>query len=300
MALTEKQLSMRKVGGSDVATILGLNPFKTALELYYEKKGIIDPPDLSDNDHVEAGNVLEDGIAALAERRISRRDGRTVKLRRSNLTLSHPKYDWLTIHIDRDVVGEERGVELKNVGWRAASKWGPEETEEIPAYYKPQVHTYLLVKDYPVWTVAAYLGGGEMRLYDIARNKEWDQLIIEATHDFWYENVGKGIPPAFDPNLDRAVQAMKRIYPGTDGTTIEAPAGLAAWRDVRAEAKQIIAMNEKVVDGCDARILREMGSAALLNFDDGSQFTRRLVKRKAYTVEAAEYMDLRFRKAKEE
>jgi putative phage-type endonuclease len=300
MALTEKQLSMRKVGGSDVATILGLNPFKTVLELFYEKMGTIEPADLSENEAVEAGNILEDGIAALAERRISRRDGRAVKLRRSNLTLSHPKYDWLTIHIDRDVVGEERGVELKNVGWRAAVAWGADGTSEIPKYYAPQVHTYMLVKNYPVWTVAAYLGGGEMRLYDIERNKEWDQLIIDSTHDFWVENVGKGIPPDINPDADRAVQALRRVYPGTDGSTIVAPASLAAWRDVRAEAKQIIALNEKVVDGCDARILREMGSAAILHFEDGSEFTRKLVKRKAYTVEAAEYMDLRFKKAKDE
>jgi putative phage-type endonuclease len=300
MALTEKQLSMRKVGGSDVATILGLNPFKTALELFHEKMGFIEPADLSENEAVEAGNVLEDGIAALAERRISRRDGRPIKLRRSNLTIVHPKYDWLTIHIDRDVVGEDRGVELKNVGWRAAAKWGPEETEQIPQYYAPQVHTYMLVKDYPVWTVAAYLGGGEMRLYDIARSKEWDQLIIDSTHDFWFENVGKGIPPDINPDTERAVAALKRVYPGTDGTTIVAPSSLAAWRDVRAEAKATILKYEKVVDGCDARMLMEMGSAAILQFEDGSAFTRKLVKKKEYVVPASEYMELRFKKAKDE
>ena len=104
MALTKEQLAVRKVGGSDVATILGLNPFKSAVELYHEKRGTIDVDDLSDNLAVEAGNVLEDGIAELAASRMTRQWGRPVKLRRCNMTLSHPKYDWLTIHIDRDVV----------------------------------------------------------------------------------------------------------------------------------------------------------------------------------------------------
>src|SRR6185369_13191468 len=169
--LTTEQLAARKIGGSDVACILGLNPFKTALELYAEKRGELEPADLSENENVEAGVVLEDAIADLTARRMTRRLGREIKLRRCNLTLTHPKYDWLTIHIDRDVVGEDRGVEIKNVGARAARFWGEQDTDEIPDYYLPQPHTYMLVKDYPAWTVSGYFGGSDLRLYEIAANK---------------------------------------------------------------------------------------------------------------------------------
>src|SRR6185369_4652312 len=116
--LTTQQIAARKIGGSDVSCILGLNPWKTPLELYAEKRGEIEPEDLSENEAVEAGNIMEDAIAELTARRMTKRLGREIKLRRCKTTLVHPKHDWLTVHIDRDVVGEDQGVELKNVGWR--------------------------------------------------------------------------------------------------------------------------------------------------------------------------------------
>lgn len=300
MPLTPEQLAVRKVGASDVATIMGLNPYKNAVELYYEKIGAIEPADLSENEAVEAGIVLEDGIASLTERRMARRYGRPIKLRRCNLTLTHPKYDWLTVHIDRDVVGEERGVELKNVGWRVAFKWGAEGTDEIPDYYLPQPMTYMLVKNYPVWTVAGYFGGGELRLYEVERNKLWDEEIIESTHDFWHNHVLKGIPPELDYNSPRAIAALKRVYPGTDGTTQQAVIELEHWRDVRADAMAAKAKYEGVIEGANAHILHAMGESAILQFADGSAFTRKVTKRKGYEVPPCEFVDFRFKKAKEE
>ena len=53
------------IGGSDVACILGLNPWKTNLQLYKEKKGIVKPDDISDNPLVEYGTKVEEHIRAI-------------------------------------------------------------------------------------------------------------------------------------------------------------------------------------------------------------------------------------------
>lgn len=55
------------LGGSDVACILGLNPFKTNLQLYREKKGLVMPDDLSDNPLVQYGTKAEEHIRAMFE-----------------------------------------------------------------------------------------------------------------------------------------------------------------------------------------------------------------------------------------
>lgn len=294
--LTTEQLAARKVGGSDVPVILGLNPWKTALELYGEKRGELEPQDLSANENVEAGVILEDGIATLTERRMGRRLGRDIKLRRCNLTLSHPKYPWLTCHIDRDVVGEDRGVEIKNVGARAAMHWGEEDTDQIPDYYLPQPHTYMLVKDYPVWTVSGYFGGSDLRLYEIARDREFEGLIVEETHKFWHEHVLKGIPPAFDPGHPAATRALKRIYPGTNGAELIADAGLEHWKSVLQESDELAKRYEKSAELAKLHLLGAMGDAAILKFGDGLSMVRKKVARKAYTVEATEYIDARIKK----
>lgn len=53
------------LGGSDVACILGLNPWKTNVQLYREKKGLVEPADLSDNALVQYGTQAEEHIRAL-------------------------------------------------------------------------------------------------------------------------------------------------------------------------------------------------------------------------------------------
>ena len=298
MALTKEQLAIRKVGGSDVATILGLNPYKTAVELYHEKRGTLDLIDLSGNIAVEAGNVLEDGIAELAAAHMSRAWGRTVKLRRSNLTLVHPDYDWITVHIDRDVVGEERGVEIKNVGAQAARNWGPQGTDEIPDYYLPQPHTYMLVKSYPVWTVAGYFGGADLRLYEVDRSKEWDDLIVERTHDFW-NGVLEGVPPPIDLTDKAAERLVKRLYPGTDGTEqLCNSADLEHWFEVLRQAKAQIANYEMVEKGAMNHLLYAMKNSAVMEFPGGWKLTRKLVKRKGYVVEDTSYMQTKIMKPK--
>lgn len=51
------------IGGSDAATICGLNPWKTRYQLWQEKTGQAEPTDLSENERVYWGNVLEEVVA---------------------------------------------------------------------------------------------------------------------------------------------------------------------------------------------------------------------------------------------
>ena len=53
------------LGGSDVSCILGLNPYKTNVQLYREKKGLVEPDDLSDNPLVQYGTNAEEHIRVL-------------------------------------------------------------------------------------------------------------------------------------------------------------------------------------------------------------------------------------------
>ena len=53
------------IGGSDISCILGMNPYKTNVQLYKEKKGLVMPDDLSDNALVQYGTKAEEHIRAL-------------------------------------------------------------------------------------------------------------------------------------------------------------------------------------------------------------------------------------------
>lgn len=291
MTLTSEQLAARKIGGSDVATILGIDPWKTAEELRLELLGRLsrDPGNIN----TEAGEIMEDGVRQL----YARRTGRVVN--RSHQTLVHPQHDWLTAHIDGRVVGERRGVECKNIHWRMASRWGEPGSDEIADYYLPQVMHYMLVVDYPVWDVAAYFGGPDLRIYTIERDREWDDIIISATHDFWHLNVLQDVPCEIDATRPDALRAIKRLYPGTDGLTIAADEQLLHWHGVYQEASKISAAYEKIADGARAHLLKEMKTAAVLQIATDGHYTRKQITRKGYAVEACDYIDFRFKTRKE-
>ena len=53
------------IGGSDIASIMGLSAWKNNVQLYREKKGIVMPDDLSDNPLVQYGIKAEEHIRAL-------------------------------------------------------------------------------------------------------------------------------------------------------------------------------------------------------------------------------------------
>lgn len=280
------------LGGSDMAAVLGLSPFKTALDVYLEKRGEVE--NWEGNSLTRAGQVMENVIAAMYAERMG------VKLRRCNLTLRHPKADFLLGHIDRDIVGQRKGVEIKNVSPRIGYRWGKDgEPGAIAEYYLPQVHHYMLVLDYPVFDVAAYFGGDDLRVYPIERDREWDDIIMDGASDFWRNHVIPGVPPPVDHDHPSALGLLRRIYPCTDGTTVQADDSAYMWARVAREASAKATEYTRIAEGAKAHLLDLMGTAAVLSFpQDGSRFVRKEVTRKAYTVEATSYMDARFSTAK--
>lgn len=287
--LTDAQRAARKIGGSDIATIMGLNPYRTARDLYDEIMGT--KPPFEGNEHTQAGEVMESAIADLYALRTGR------ELRRSNITKAHPTHDFLTANIDRLVVGERRIVEIKNVGRNGAKAWGEPGTDEAPVYYLMQVHHYMLVMDYPCADIVAYFGGGDLGIYPVERNTDIDRAIIEAASKFW-ACVQTQTPPELDLNHPAALDTLKRIYPGTDGEKAEGDDMLLAWSKVERDAAAMVTRYEKVQEGARARILDAMGEAAMLTLPDGSSYTRKEVARAAYSVEAINYVQLSFKKAK--
>lgn len=289
MSLTAEQLAARKIGGSDVAAILGLDPYKTAEELRLEMLGRLER-ETGNSDVLDAGTIMEEGVRQL----YARRTGRTVN--RSYQTLAHPKYAWLTAHIDGRIVGEKRGLECKNIHWRMASRWGEPGSDQIAEYYLPQVMHYMLVLDYPVWDVAAYFGGPDLRVYTVTRDCEWDDIIIETTHDFWHRHLLQDIPCDMDIERPDALRALKRIYPGTDGRTIEATAELMHWHHVLQDASHLRKQYESIEDGAKAHLLAEMMTAARLHIPGAGHWVRKMVDRKGYSVGSTSYVDFRYDK----
>jgi len=291
--MTAEQLTDRKVGVSEIATILGLNPYQTAEELRLEKLDRL--PRFEGNESTEAGEIMEPAIRAL----YAKRTGRVVhQVKRTITSEQHP---WLSAHLDGEVKIERprRGVEIKNVGWRMAPKWGEQGTDEIPDYYLPQPHGYLLVTGWDVWDVAAYFGGAELRLYEVVPDKEFAEMIVQATHDFWFKHVLEDVPcPVQWATVDSS-RVLKRLYPGTNGQTVVLDESLLAQHETFEQSSAKAKEYEAAAKAAKAEILAAMGEAAIGALPNGVRWERRLQKRAGYSAAATEFIVAKAVKPKE-
>ena len=182
------------IGGSDVASIMGLNKYSSPLNVWLVKTGREESPDLSDNQAVEWGNRLEDVVAdKFAE------EHPELQVRRRNATMVSIKRPWAFANIDRWVTDGKGNVgilEVKTVGMRRAADWD----NGVPLYYLTQVMHYMSVTGYQYAWVAVLIGGQEFREYYIERDEQDIQAINDAVDTFWRDFVETDTAPALIGN----------------------------------------------------------------------------------------------------
>lgn len=146
----EEWLSERRkgLGGSDAAAILGMNPYRSPLAVYMDKIGIA--PEILDNEAIRQGRDLEQYVAE----RFCEDTGR--KVRRCNRILQHPEYPWMLANIDRDVVGEDAGLECKTT---SPYNKTPFDQGDVPAPYYWQCQHYMAVTGAKSWYLAVLVHG---------------------------------------------------------------------------------------------------------------------------------------------
>lgn len=181
MSLSAEQLQTRLtgLGGSDAAAATNLSRWKSPLRLYQEKVGEIAPDDLSDNEAVHFGNVLEDVVADEFARR------RGLKLMRDRRTMRSSDHPFMLAHIDRRVVGAREGLECKTASLRMVKEWGEEDTDEVPIEYLAQSAHYMGVTGWDAWNVAVLIAGNDFRMYRIERDDELIADLITRECEFW-------------------------------------------------------------------------------------------------------------------
>lgn len=211
----------RGIGGSDIAAILGLSPWRTPLDVYLDKRGELEPQPSGNEQAMYWGTVLEDVVA----REFASRTGE--RIQRVNAMLRHPEYPWMLGNVDRAIVNPEiagqvrwrdgrlttdKLLECKTANGFAAAAWGEPGTDQIPEYYVPQPHWYMAITGAVVCYVAVLIGGSDYRIYTVPRDDELIETMIAAGWAFW-QRVLDGVAP--DP---QSVEDARRLWPRSRAT----------------------------------------------------------------------------------
>jgi len=291
MPLTLEQLKARMagIGGSDAAAVLGLRSARcTALEVYRSKVQEPVPEEAPDGPRVW-GNLLEDAIA----KHYAKQHDLMLFTPGTMVRAGMPAVATVDRIVDMGSrpLDPERALEIKTSDRSLAWRWGPSGGDHLPEEYWVQVqHYYAVIPTLVRIDVACLIGGNDYREYKVSKDESFCRDLLEAERAWWERHV----IPRFPPDATEAdLPTLKKLYPGTDGSTIELPVAAQAWHAVREDAMAQIRDLNTVSDVAMANILRAMGNAAIGLLPGGVRYERKLIKKKAYSVGDVEYMDTR-------
>lgn len=209
----ERWLMYRKqgIGGSDAGAVCGLNPYRTAMQVYEDKT--TDLTEQIDNEAMRQGRELEDYVA----RRFMEATGK--KVRRANFMYYDENYPFMLADVDRMIVGENAGLECKTASPYLADKW---KDGKMPLHYQLQCYHYMSVCDAQAWYLAVVIYGRAFKYYRIERDEEVIRDLRQIEGDFWENHILKRVLPKPDGSelADKVIsgyfkKSLKEVIPLT-------------------------------------------------------------------------------------
>lgn len=169
---TEEWLQARKlIGGSDASALVGMNPYKSNIELWKEKTGRIEAPDISNEEFVRFGHEAEPHLRALFA--LDHPQYKVDYLENNMFTNS--RYPFAHASLDgwlKDQDGRTGVLEIKTTNILQSmqkEKWN----DRIPDNYYCQVLWYLMVTEFDFAVLKARL------------RSEWpDGIRVQVKHYF--------------------------------------------------------------------------------------------------------------------
>lgn len=189
------------IGGSDIAAVLGLSPYKSAVELWSE---LVSGEAGQERDqlHLRFGQFAESFVASEYERSSG------LYTSPYSQTIYHPHHGFMYGHVDRfvteakgmpavvgGVIKADRILECKTVNYFQRNNWGEEGTDQVPPAYLLQCAWYMAITGCSCVDLAALFGNTELKVFSIKRDSQLEALVLLHAQRFWIDHVLAQVPP---------------------------------------------------------------------------------------------------------
>ena len=211
------QLRLQGVGGSEIGTILGLNPYESAYTLWHKKKGLIDDGISDDNMAIFIGKSMETPIL---ERYASKHPELEIWV---TGTWRNKEHGWM--HANPDAIYRHRET----------GEWGIIEIKtgrnpwlELTPGYKAQVQWYLQVFG---WTQGRIIGiAGYQWEEHLVELGEFEAGVHRAAGKRFMDFVHSDTKPDWDGSQS-TYETVRRSHAEIEDSEVEVgELGLALWQ----------------------------------------------------------------------
>jgi putative phage-type endonuclease len=168
------------IGASDAPTIMGENPWKTAAELLWEKRGE------AGESEVTAAMARGTELEPEARRAYILQTGRRVQ----PACLQTSEYAWLRASVDGITSNLDAVVEIKcgESVYRNTSEY-----RRVPDHYYGQLQHILAVTGLPLIDFWCYLPGLPALLIPVERDDSYIERLLHTEFEFWMQVLRKGV-----------------------------------------------------------------------------------------------------------
>lgn len=245
------------IGSSEVATILGLNPWETPYQLWRRKKGLDTPK--QENFAMKAGHYLEDAVSMFWHDAT----GKEV-IKRSAI-------DWLIVNPDKPFMraspdrtywlGDSRRAEDKGILECKTTQKSIDEND-IPKHWFCQVQYQLGVAELQYGSLAWLCSGREFGYKDLEFVPDFFGWIEEEVSKFWIDNIQGNI----EPDVQSVEDVLVKYRRHTDGKVVEVSGDiLNACYELRSLKEQIATLDERKEE-LENRIKLGFGDAEAISY----------------------------------
>lgn len=189
----------RYIGGSDIAAIMDISPWKTPVDVFMAKTAA-EPPVERQKKVFKRGKRWEAVVGEMLTEDLQDK-GHKVQIVGSNHRYQDAQHSMFAAEIDFEIIldGEPdiTSVELKTVHPFATNKWGDSGSDEMPVWYTAQCMWGLGVAPgrRKRSILAALFGADELRTYPVMRDEETIAGMRNHALVFWNEFVMKNVAP---------------------------------------------------------------------------------------------------------
>lgn len=257
----EEWLDVRKsgIGSSEVATIVGLNPWETPYQLWRRKVGLDAPKE--ENFAMKAGHYLEDAVSRFwsdeTGREIIKRSAGDWIIRdndRPFLQVSPDRTYWLT--------GEKHNDSNKGILECKTTQMSID-ADDLPKHWFCQVQYQLGVAGLEHGSLAWLCSGREFGYKDIDLVHDFYGWLVEEVERFWRDNIlGKQEPSAVSVK-----DILLKYNRHADGKIVEVGSEIfdacTSLREIKKQIKELETSQEEL----EERIKMAFGDAEGISFD---------------------------------
>ncbi len=247
------------IGSSEVATIVGLNPWETPYQLWRRKVGLDAPK--QENFSMKAGHYLEDAVSLFWQDETGQQ---VIKSSAGDWLIRDDERPYLQVSPDRTYWLADMPHSNENKGiLECKTTQMTIDEDDIPKHWFVQVQYQLGVAGYQHGSLAWLTQGRNFGYKDLAFVPDFFAWLVEEVDKFWVDNI----QAKQEPTAANVQDILLKYNRHTDGKIVEVNDEIfAAYQDLKAVKDELSAIEEKKT-ALEEKIKLGFGDAEAISYD---------------------------------